>query len=64
MSHREKTTCEFIIILKRIEEALSLIKTTDMNILDIALECGFNNAANFNKIFKRYTNVSPGRFRK
>ena len=52
------------ICIKRIEEALALIKTTDMNILDIALECGFNNAANFNKIFKKYTNVSPGRFRK
>ena len=52
------------ICIKRIEEALMLIKTTDKNILDIALECGFNNAANFNKIFKKYTNISPGSFRK
>lgn len=52
------------ICIKRIEEALTLIKTTDKNITDIALECGFNNAVNFNKIFKKYTNVSPSTFRK
>ena len=52
------------ISIKRIEEALTLIKTTDKNILDIALECGFNNAVNFNKLFKKYTNVTPNFFRK
>ena len=52
------------ICIKRIEEALSLIKTTDKNILDIALECGFNNSANFNKILKKYTNLLPSAFRK
>ena len=52
------------ILIKRIEESLTLIKTTDKNILDIALDCGFNNTVNFNKIFKKYTNVSPSVFRK
>ena len=52
------------ICIKRIEEALALIKTTGKSILDIALECGFNNTVNFYKIFKKYTNVSPGSFRK
>ena len=52
------------ICIKRIEEALTLIKTTDKNILDIALECGFNNTVNFNKIFKKYTNLLPSTFRK
>lgn len=50
--------------IKRIECALNLIKTTDKNLLDIALESGFNNTVNFNKLFKKYTNVSPGSFRK
>ena len=50
--------------IKRIECALNLIKTTDKNLLDIALECGFNNTVNFNKMFKKYTNVSPGSFRR
>lgn len=52
------------ICIKRIEESLILIKTTDKNIADIALECGFNNAVNFNKLFKKYTNVTPSYFRK
>jgi AraC-like DNA-binding protein len=52
------------ICIKRIEEALTLIKTTDKNIADIALDCGFNNAVNFNKLFKKYTNVTPNFFRK
>lgn len=51
------------ICIKRIEEALTLIKTTDKNISDIAFDCGFNNTANFNKIFKKYTNVTPNFFR-
>jgi len=52
------------ICIKRIEESLTQIKTTEKNIADIALDCGFNNAVNFNKIFKKYTNVSPSTFRK
>jgi AraC-like DNA-binding protein/mannose-6-phosphate isomerase-like protein (cupin superfamily) len=52
------------ICIKRIEASLTLIKTTDKNIADIALECGFNNAVNFNKLFKKYTNVTPSYFRK
>ncbi|MBQ3127215.1 MAG: helix-turn-helix domain-containing protein [Clostridia bacterium] len=51
------------ISIKRIEEALTLIKTTDRSILDIALACGFNNTANFCKIFKKYTNLVPSSFR-
>ena len=50
--------------IKRIEYALNLIKTTDKNLLDIALESGFNNTVNFNKLFKKYTNLSPSTFRK
>ena len=52
------------ICIKRIEEALTQIKTTDKNITDIALDCGFNTAVNFNKLFKKYTNVTPNFFRK
>ncbi len=52
------------ICIKRIEEALNLIKTTDQTILQIATECGFNNTINFNKTFKKYTSLSPSAFRK
>ena len=56
------TTWNYISI-KRVEEALALIKTTDLPILEIALACGFNNAANFGKTFKKYTNLTPSSFR-
>lgn len=52
------------ICIKRIEQALALIKTTNKSILDIALECGFHNTVNFNKIFKKYTNLAPSAFRR
>ena len=51
------------ICIKRIEEALMLIKTTKRKITDVAYECGFNNLTNFNKIFKKYTNLTPNSFR-
>lgn len=52
------------ICIKRVEQALTLIKTTDKSILEIATSCGFNNTVNFNKIFKKYTNLFPSAFRK
>ncbi len=51
------------ITIKRIEEAVNMIKTTDLNIADVALECGFNSVVNFNKLFKKYTNLTPSCFR-
>jgi len=52
------TPWEYVLI-KRIEKAIELLKTNDDNILNIALQCGFNNTANFNKIFKRITGTVP-----
>lgn len=51
------------ISIKRIEEALTLIKTTNHSILEIATACGFNNTANFCRLFKKYTNLMPSSFR-
>ena len=53
------------IISKRLEYAVQLlISNPDMNMLDIALQCGFNNSANFNKIFKKYIGTTPSQHRK
>ena len=54
--------CEYISI-KRIERATELLRSTDMSILDVATACGFNNTANFNKQFKRYSGTTPSRLR-
>ncbi len=49
---------------KRIEQAIELISGDHrINMLDVALSCGFNNTANFNKAFKKQTGVTPSFFR-
>ena len=45
--------------LKRIERAKRLLRTTDKSVLDISLECGFNNVSQFNRQFKRITGLKP-----
>lgn len=49
---------------KRIEAAILLIQTdAHSSMLDIARTCGFNNTANFNRIFKKYTGFNPSDYR-
>ena len=55
--------CEYITV-KRIEHAVRLLRTTDQNVLDVATACGFNNTANFNKLFKKYAGTVPKNIRK
>ena len=50
--------------IKRIDKAIDLLKNTNLSILEIALNCGYNNTANFNKIFKSITNTTPKEYRK
>ena len=50
---------------KRIELAMTMLHDrNDMNMLDIAVECGFNNTANFNKMFRKVTGLTPSQFRR
>lgn len=53
------------IIAKRIDLAISMLldKDNQANILDIALECGFNNATNFNRAFRKHTGLTPSEYR-
>ena len=50
---------------KRIEKAAHLISSNDthQNMIDIATECGYNNTANFNKVFKKITGMTPREYR-
>jgi len=48
---------------KRIARAIELIDTTDLTILDIALQCGFENMANFYKTFRTLTGQIPSALR-
>jgi len=51
---------------RRIEKASQMLvdDKTDLNILDIAETCGFNNTANFNKAFKKQTGMTPSEYKR
>ena len=51
------------ITIKRVEKSVELIKKTNDNVIDIALKCGFNNTANFNRAFKKVTGKVPSDYR-
>lgn len=48
----------------RIEMAEKLLKTTDLPVVDIALQTGFSNGAYFGMIFKKNSGKTPGEYRK
>src|SRR5690606_31261798 len=50
------------LINKRMEMAVSLICEHQMNITDIALNCGFSDIHTFSKVFKKTYGCAPSRF--
>jgi len=57
------TVWEYV-LKKRIEKAcMELDSRPECNILDIAVSCGFNNTANFNKLFKKRMGLTPREYR-
>lgn len=48
----------------RIYRAKNLLSTTDLKILDIALECGFTNERTLQRAFTEIAGTSPGEYRK
>jgi len=48
---------------KKIEKAQLLLLTTNMPVRDIALELSIDNTSYFNRIFRQYTNKTPGQYR-
>lgn len=49
---------------KLIEKAKEILSTTRLTIAEIAYQLGFEHPQSFNKLFKRYTNLSPTVFRR
>ena len=47
------------ITIKRVEKAISLLKTSDLNKLEIAEMCGFSSSSNFYKAFFKITGKTP-----
>lgn len=48
----------------RIKQAIILLQTTDSPVMDICLDCGFNNLGNFLWEFKKDTGFTPLQYRK
>jgi transcriptional regulator GlxA family with amidase domain len=47
----------------RIEVAQSLLRETNLLMIDIAAASGFTGSAYFSRIFKKHTSMSPGGYR-
>ncbi|WFD09702.1 helix-turn-helix domain-containing protein [Tepidibacter hydrothermalis] len=49
---------------ERVEKAKYLLNNTDMKIIEIAIEVGYENPSKFSNIFKRYNGITPLKYRK
>lgn len=47
----------------RVNRACTLLRETDEKLLDIAMQCGFNDFSYFTKIFRRYKGLPPSKYR-
>lgn len=56
------TTWDYINI-RRIDRARELLAGTDDTVLAVAMQCGYNNTANFNRIFRKVTGITPHEYR-
>jgi AraC family transcriptional regulator len=57
------TPIEFI-NQQRIEKAKKMLKSTNINIEEVCLSCGYNNLNHFINIFRKYTHTTPAQYRK
>lgn len=61
--YTNKSFTQFLIDV-RIGHACKLLLDTDDTIKEICFQSGFNNLANFNRLFKKYRNCTPLEYRK
>lgn len=47
----------------RLARALELLATSQLKVVDVALESGFKSLSQFNQLFARRFGISPGRWR-
>ena len=59
----DQTPIQYLIFL-RIEHAKTLLQDTTQSILEISIDCGFDNVSYFIRQFKSHTGVTPKEYRK
>ena len=50
--------------LKRMEKAKQLLRSSENSVLEIAMDCGFNNISHFNRLFKRASGLKTMEYKK
>ncbi|MER0238343.1 AraC family transcriptional regulator ligand-binding domain-containing protein [Fulvimarina sp. MAC8] len=45
------------------ERAITLLRSTDLNVTDVALQLGYSDSAHFSRAFRRWTGTPPCRYR-
>lgn len=58
------TTPHEYVLTQRVAKAQTLLTRTNYPLLDIAVICGFADQSHLNRVFKKYTGVPPGHYRK
>lgn len=48
----------------RVKQSLRLLEDTNLPVMDVCLECGYNNLGNFLREFKKHTGTTPLQYRK
>jgi AraC-like DNA-binding protein len=61
-AHTGKTVIEYV-IERRIQAAIWKLREGDEKVLTVALGCGFNDLAYFNRAFKRIVGMTPSAYR-
>jgi AraC-like DNA-binding protein len=63
---KAKTKKPFVEYLNeiRISNACKFLIETDLGVSEIAYECGYKTASNFNKLFKKFIGLTPKEYRK
>jgi AraC-like DNA-binding protein len=60
----EGSSYEKLVDAWRFRTATRLLMSTDVNVLDVALECGYSDHAHFTRAFRRWSGCSPTEFRR